>query len=72
MLPWPAKSSEIRAKFKELGNLTDKAANDAYTKATNIRYIVKEEKEEYLAAGVTYPRMKYYMDSLLDDDGEIL
>ena len=72
LLTWPAKSADIKAKFKELGNLTDKGANDAYTKATNIRYIVKEEKEEYLAAGVTYPRMKYYMDSLLDDDGEIL
>lgn len=72
LLTWPAKSADIKAKFKELGMLTDKAANDAYTKATNIRYIVKEEKEEYLAAGLTYPRMKYYMDSLLDDEGEIL
>ena len=71
LLSWPAKPSDIRAKFKELGRLTDRGAEDAYKKATNIRYIVKQEKSEW-EEGQSFAKMKYYLDNLMEDEGEIL
>ena len=71
MLEWPAKPADIQAKFQELGGLTVSGAKEAYKRAKNIRYIVEQDKSEW-AEGQSYSKMKYYLDSMLDDDGPTL
>lgn len=71
MLEWPAKPADIQAKFQELGGLTVAGAKEAYKRAKNIRYIVEQDKSEW-AEGQSYSKMKYYLDSMLDDDGPTL